>query len=203
MWKAEPQTIKDEWKQKADAVKAQHVRDHPNYQYQPRKPSEKKRRMTKVHARGLSQRPLASIADVAPLPAYQLISSSPPPSLQSLEESEMSIPTCQINTHNDLEETFRGFVVDHCADDSKATSPMLDVSQDRFAANYLSPEMSKLEAGLLEVENGLEALLQHDIDVWANQACTTGSESLASDRFSLFINDMHGSSACLNSVYGI
>ncbi|GAM87147.1 hypothetical protein ANO11243_051680 [Dothideomycetidae sp. 11243] len=47
MWQAEPQLIKDEWKFKADLAKMQHETDHPDYQYQPRKPSDKKRRARK------------------------------------------------------------------------------------------------------------------------------------------------------------
>nr|QLL26890.1 MAT1-2-1 [Elsinoe australis] len=50
MWKKEPQSVRDEWKRKADFAKIQHEQQHPDYQYQPRKPSEKKRRMTKKKA---------------------------------------------------------------------------------------------------------------------------------------------------------
>lgn len=46
-WRAESQAVKDEYKMKADMAKEQHASLHPNYQYQPRKPSEKKKRMTK------------------------------------------------------------------------------------------------------------------------------------------------------------
>lgn len=46
-WRNESDSIKDAYKRKAESAKSQHALDHPDYQYQPRKPSEKKKRMTK------------------------------------------------------------------------------------------------------------------------------------------------------------
>ena len=46
-WRSESHTMKEHWKLKAEAIKQQHLRDYPEYSYQPRKPSEKKRRMTR------------------------------------------------------------------------------------------------------------------------------------------------------------
>ncbi|KAK5111906.1 hypothetical protein LTR62_004638 [Meristemomyces frigidus] len=46
-WRHESEAVRAAYKQKADEVKRQHELAHPEYQYQPRKPSEKKRRMTK------------------------------------------------------------------------------------------------------------------------------------------------------------
>jgi hypothetical protein len=47
MWNAESEGVKAEWKTKADIVKIEHALKYPGYTYQPRKPTEKKRRMTK------------------------------------------------------------------------------------------------------------------------------------------------------------
>jgi hypothetical protein len=47
MWTDEGEEGKKIWKAKAEQVKEEHMRLHPDYSYQPRKPSEKKRRMTK------------------------------------------------------------------------------------------------------------------------------------------------------------
>ncbi|KAK0253680.1 hypothetical protein LTS09_011258 [Friedmanniomyces endolithicus] len=44
----ESEQVREIYKRKADDVKRQHELNHPDYQYQPRKPSEKKRRMTKT-----------------------------------------------------------------------------------------------------------------------------------------------------------
>ena len=43
-------------------MKEQHLRDHPEYQYRPRKPTEKKRRMTKRKVAALAELPQASSA---------------------------------------------------------------------------------------------------------------------------------------------
>lgn len=46
--------MKNEFKALAEKLKKQHFLDHPDYQYQPRKPSEKKRRMTRHKAESLA-----------------------------------------------------------------------------------------------------------------------------------------------------
>ena len=46
--------MRDDWKRKAEEVKVKHAKDHPDYQYQPRKPAEKKRRMTKRKAEDIA-----------------------------------------------------------------------------------------------------------------------------------------------------
>lgn len=46
-WNNEDEATKDEWRLKADDFKKQHAIIYPRYQYQPRKPSEKKRRVTR------------------------------------------------------------------------------------------------------------------------------------------------------------
>lgn len=46
-WKAETEEIRAFYKSKAEAAKLAHVTQYPDYQYRPRRPEEKKRRMTK------------------------------------------------------------------------------------------------------------------------------------------------------------
>ena len=70
-WKAEPDEVKARYKQLADDIKAKHMQEHPDYQYAPRKPSEKKRRMTArraaelAHAGDMSFIELGSDGDVS------------------------------------------------------------------------------------------------------------------------------------------
>lgn len=45
-WKAEQEDVKDRYRLMADILKNKHAAENPGYQYAPRKPSEKKRRMT-------------------------------------------------------------------------------------------------------------------------------------------------------------
>jgi hypothetical protein len=43
-WRAEPEEVKLHFKKLAEELKKKHAEEHPDYQYTPRKPSEKKRR---------------------------------------------------------------------------------------------------------------------------------------------------------------
>jgi hypothetical protein len=54
-WKSELDEVKAYYKQLADEMKAKHMQEHPDYQYAPRKPSEKKRRVTARRAAELAQ----------------------------------------------------------------------------------------------------------------------------------------------------
>ena len=64
-WKSESDEVKARYKQLADNIKTKHMLDHPDYQYAPRKPSEKKRRMTARKAAELAR------ADRMLSPEYQ------------------------------------------------------------------------------------------------------------------------------------
>ncbi|KAF2089979.1 mating-type protein Mat a-1, partial [Saccharata proteae CBS 121410] len=48
MWRELPEGAKKYWKEKAQAVKLQHEKDHPGYVYQPRKPSQIRSRTKKI-----------------------------------------------------------------------------------------------------------------------------------------------------------
>lgn len=50
MWQAETANARSYFKQLAEEEKEEHLRLHPDYRYQPRKPSEKKRRISKKKA---------------------------------------------------------------------------------------------------------------------------------------------------------
>ena len=60
----------------AEAIKKKHFRDHPNYQYQPRKPADKKRRMTR-----------RKIATLAAMSSNQPQSMVAPPNEPHVEEN--------------------------------------------------------------------------------------------------------------------
>jgi hypothetical protein len=70
MWKAEPQAVIDYWHAKAAEAKAEHMRKYPDYQYKPRKSSEKKRRMSKKKEAALPATPKVALpaltAEAAP-----------------------------------------------------------------------------------------------------------------------------------------
>jgi hypothetical protein len=50
MWNKAPESVQDDFKAQAEKLKQEHLRNHPGYQYKPRKPSEKKKRMSKKKA---------------------------------------------------------------------------------------------------------------------------------------------------------
>ena len=54
MWNRESAAVRADYKAQAERMKKEHLRKYPGYQYQPRKPSEKKRRMTKKKAAALA-----------------------------------------------------------------------------------------------------------------------------------------------------
>jgi hypothetical protein len=64
-WKNTPEDVKGAYKARAERIKQQHALDNPGYQYAPRKPGEKKRRMTKKKlARMRSANSINDIADL-------------------------------------------------------------------------------------------------------------------------------------------
>lgn len=76
MWKNEPQAVKDDWKRKSEVIKHQHAIDNPDYQYQPRRPSEKKRRRTRRTPQSVSS-PASALDSSPSTPQEGLADGSP------------------------------------------------------------------------------------------------------------------------------
>ncbi|KAL3472665.1 hypothetical protein BJX99DRAFT_272793 [Aspergillus californicus] len=78
-WKAEPEEAKLHFKNLAEEFKKKHAEEYPDYQYTPRKPSEKKRRATSRQSPKVSKRsvPLES-----------------PPSITTSSPHEVTPPMC-------------------------------------------------------------------------------------------------------------
>ena len=72
-WQNEMAEVKAQFKSMAEEIKKKHLSAHPNYQYQPRKPAEKKRRMTRRKAEKLSAQAKSSYApnDTATVPEFE------------------------------------------------------------------------------------------------------------------------------------
>ncbi|KAL8781512.1 MAG: hypothetical protein Q9213_005985 [Squamulea squamosa] len=72
-WQNETADIKGQFKSMAEEIKKKHLSAHPNYQYQPRKPAEKKRRMTRRKAEKLSAQAHSLIVpnDTATVPEFE------------------------------------------------------------------------------------------------------------------------------------
>ncbi|KAI4284148.1 MAG: hypothetical protein L6R38_001646 [Xanthoria sp. 2 TBL-2021] len=72
-WQNEAADVKAQFKSMAEDIKKEHLSAHPNYQYQPRKPAEKKRRMTRRKAEILNAQAKSSNnpTDTATAPAFE------------------------------------------------------------------------------------------------------------------------------------
>lgn len=72
-WQNETADIKAKFKSLAEDIKKKHLSAHPTYQYQPRKPAEKKRRMTRRKAEKLNAQATSShlINDAAYVPEFE------------------------------------------------------------------------------------------------------------------------------------
>lgn len=68
-WKAETAETKAHFKALADEVKRKHAEQHPNYQYAPRKPSEKKRRSTARRGAASAGKPMVIPSDSSTRPS--------------------------------------------------------------------------------------------------------------------------------------
>ncbi|KAI9795489.1 MAG: hypothetical protein M1833_007019 [Piccolia ochrophora] len=77
-WKNETPETKAHFKSLAEQVKQEHTKAHPEYQYQPRKPSEKKRRMTVKKAAVISQASeLSALPNTSGIVAAEALDQSP------------------------------------------------------------------------------------------------------------------------------
>jgi len=93
-WKNEDEAVKDTFRARANEVKRNHNEQHPEYQYQPRKPSQKRKRASRVKTRSAagshslspsagsqslspSTSPQANAIDPALFPAQDLINTLP------------------------------------------------------------------------------------------------------------------------------
>lgn len=103
-WKNETESTKARYISLAQKLKVKHFLEHPDYQYQPRKPSEKKRRMTRRKAAALAESEQAESSSSANM------ASALGETQSSAEQSTAMIP--------DLPKTLGGNVVLELGDDT-------------------------------------------------------------------------------------
>lgn len=124
-WKNEKESTKARYIGLAQKLKVKHFLEHPDYQYQPRKPSEKKRRMTRRKAAALAE-------------SAQSMSSSSTNTTSALDESPSSVEQ-STSTIPDLHKTLGGNAVLELGDetmDDEAFAAMLEkYNQSIPAAN--------------------------------------------------------------------
>lgn len=103
-WKNETESTKARYISLAQKLKVKHFLEHPDYQYQPRKPSEKKRRMTRRKAAALAESEQAKSSSSANT------TSASGETLSNTEQSTATIP--------DLPKTLGGNVVLELGDET-------------------------------------------------------------------------------------
>ena len=94
-WKAETEAVRNEYKSKAENAKRQHAIDHPGYQYQPRKPSEKKKRMTKTKVAKLKAQANAAMSPDAMKDLDEMLAAAAP-------DKQITVDTFQAPYHQSL-----------------------------------------------------------------------------------------------------
>lgn len=88
-WKEESEDVKARYRTQADEMKKKHAQDHPNYQYTPRKPSEKKRR-----APSRQYKPTQfTLVTEPPASSTSVVSNTPTPSVSAgVQPGDASAP---------------------------------------------------------------------------------------------------------------
>lgn len=92
-WSRESAEVKARWKKVADDIKKKHSEMYPDYQYQPRKPSENKRRMTRRKA--------AALAEVAGIQDHNVAAQSEDIATAS-SSSDFIVASASIPSSNDI-----------------------------------------------------------------------------------------------------
>jgi len=218
MWKTESQSVRDEWKRKAEAVKTKHEQDHPNYQYQPRKPSEKKRRMTKRKAQSLAaaanaplsmpQQPLPnasfndlvghSIVDLNGTNGSDGITFEMPTFNISGQEATFTFDPSQenqINLFNEMLENHNSLSMADLMLDAPAASASLPTVTHHNQSSFdkANDAITTAEMEMYKFEETLEAQLANELDELDNmrdQSIMRGYNDSEAQRFTDFLDQM-------------
>ena len=147
-WKNENASTKAHFKSMAYEIKQKHHEDHPGYQYQPRKPSEKKRRWTRRKA--------GALAEAAnPIHAASASDSTETYSMEDVLTAKTSL----MNELMVFEEPGEEVVWKELADgdmaldvptDADAFAMLIDEYNDNIATHPPSTETTAVYAGLSE-----------------------------------------------------
>src|SRR4051794_37235811 len=139
-WKSEPDGVKAYYKKLAEEIKAQHKQSYPDYQYAPRKSSEKKRRMTSLRATEIrraqrtpstelqSEENMPGLSYSASTDVSELLGISRPKHLQQFVEDEDGNVDFTLPTHNT---TKLHAMINHHRSHPSAASQPLDPSNER------------------------------------------------------------------------
>ncbi|KKK24882.1 hypothetical protein ARAM_000112 [Aspergillus rambellii] len=142
-WKAESEEVKVHFKDLAEEFKKKHAEDHPDYQYTPRKPSEKKRRATSRR----SPKHVKSSQDLKyPTPTSASPNAFTPTTYPDVQNGNIAI-TGYTDDLTDLNLMFDSSSVSerHSSFDSNAFDTLFQQPQDEYARATLYPHMNLAE----------------------------------------------------------
>ncbi|KAK8204719.1 hypothetical protein IWZ01DRAFT_544395 [Phyllosticta capitalensis] len=173
MWQAEPAEAKEYWRDQAKQSKEEHLLKFPDYQYRPRKPGQKKRRMTK---KKLAE--AAAAAPVRPTISDDALTFDPPipvPTAPGQTAKYLLDPTQNYRGYNlQPDQTgvnmFKASLSRH-TDEGRPTThnPLVTMSsnaatdQDAYAASFDSVDLQKQAEAMDVAEKQLRHALLDDL----------------------------------------
>lgn len=201
MWRSEPQAVKDEWKRKSEDVKAQHAKSHPDYQYQPRKHSEKKRRMTKRKAEALASAASQSsaianetTAGFLEMPSFDFSTNGQAASFtfDPAQENQIELFNSMLENHNTL---MSAPALPNLNAPAAATSFATAVHQNEYNFDMANDDLGLAEAEIFNFEESLEAQLAKELETleqeqqWGREV-PQGYNDAEAQRFTDFLVQM-------------
>ena len=155
-WRNEDQATKMHWKEMAEDIKQKHFVDHPEYSYQPRKPTDRKRRMTRKKAAVLSSMSTTlftptSIAPITNTPTTTTTTSSIESALSqaSTFSSELIAPYTRedyVDELPELEKTDAGNPVVYLGDENLPDEKLLFMLEDYNTSLPSPPTQAMVQA---------------------------------------------------------
>lgn len=178
-WKEEPEDVKAKYKKMALDVKAQHTAQFPDYQYVPRKPGEKKRRLT---ARKLERiRESQDIQETSSFPSPDSVvtasldaqanpeSAAEPITYQQNDTFTSTLPTSFDNIEDEISR--------ECGDYGRDYSDVAADMDDLIS----TPENHLLQAGPATYATALQNSWESMIDWQGLSNAVAGAENMAVD----------------------
>lgn len=165
-WNSEGDAVKDMYKRLADQIKTKHMKDHPDYQYQPRKSAERKRRMTRRRAEALSKledsQEGASTNSTSALPVPHVLQKTPAGnSVITIGEEDMD------------DETFVNMLKEH-NDSVTAAYPQAEVNNQVLYTERTAETQADLTMSQSDMDALLRVAQQVDRDLEAEMARILG-----------------------------
>ncbi|KAI9374654.1 high mobility group box domain-containing protein [Aspergillus egyptiacus] len=146
-WKAESEDVKLHFKNLAEEFKKKHAEDYPDYQYTPRKPSEKKRRATSRQSPKSSKRSIP--AEFPPPMAVSSLNSCTVPMRSDTNDADVTVED-YMEPLNGLNIMFdpNGLATEHTSFDTNAFDALFQQVQGDYGRASLLPQLDIAEQSI-------------------------------------------------------